>query len=221
MDRSMSMALVVGQLQVGATSDRDDEWDAPSIWGPWETTGPGSCSCKGTQWRGRSLRTHRASLPTVACAEDATYAVRRDELALGECCRRYWWTAVTTTEPSPTADATLFTEPARTSPTANTPGTLVSKPNGSRGGSGSPPAGTRSRPVSTKPASSTIALEASHFVLGSVPINTNSAVASCSCRSRSPLWSHTASRCAEPVASTTCARSSTSTLSSSQSCWMR
>ena len=35
-------------------------------------------------------------------------------------------------EPSPTAAATRLPEPARTSPTANRPGTLVSKGNGSR-----------------------------------------------------------------------------------------
>src|SRR5215207_3159806 len=33
-----------------------------------------------------------------------------------------------TTEPSPTADATRLTDPARTSPTANTPGTDVANP---------------------------------------------------------------------------------------------
>ena len=33
----------------------------------------------------------------------------------------------TAIEPSPAAEATRLTEPARTSPTANTPGTLVSK----------------------------------------------------------------------------------------------
>ena len=35
-------------------------------------------------------------------------------------------------EPSPTPDATRFTDPRRTSPTANTPGTLVSSNPGSR-----------------------------------------------------------------------------------------
>ena len=45
---------------------------------------------------------------------------------------RYWWTCWMTTEPSPTADATRLTDCARTSPTANTPGTLVSNTNGGR-----------------------------------------------------------------------------------------
>src|SRR5215213_3671864 len=39
---------------------------------------------------------------------------------------RYWWISDTTTDPSPTAEATLFTDPPLTSPTANNPGTVVS-----------------------------------------------------------------------------------------------
>lgn len=39
---------------------------------------------------------------------------------------RAWWTKATAIEPSPTADATRLTLPARTSPTAKTPGWLVS-----------------------------------------------------------------------------------------------
>ena len=38
-----------------------------------------------------------------------------------------WWTKETAIEPSPTAEATRLTLPARTSPTANTPGRLVSR----------------------------------------------------------------------------------------------
>ena len=45
---------------------------------------------------------------------------------------RYSCTRRTTIEPSPTADATRFTEPPRTSPTANTPATVVSNRNGRR-----------------------------------------------------------------------------------------
>ena len=41
-------------------------------------------------------------------------------------------TNVTDIDPSPTADATRFTEPLRTSPAANTPGRLVSSRNGAR-----------------------------------------------------------------------------------------
>ncbi len=39
---------------------------------------------------------------------------------------RNWWISETTTDPSPTADATRLTEPRRTSPTAYSPGTVVS-----------------------------------------------------------------------------------------------
>ena len=39
---------------------------------------------------------------------------------------RYWWTNWTAIAPSPTAEATRLTDDARTSPTAKTPGTLVS-----------------------------------------------------------------------------------------------
>src|SRR5215216_3600155 len=45
---------------------------------------------------------------------------------------RYWWTCWMTTDPSPTADATRLTDCARTSPTANTPGTVVSNISGGR-----------------------------------------------------------------------------------------
>ena len=46
-------------------------------------------------------------------------------------CSSIWRTAI---DPSPTADATLFTEPLRTSPAANTPGWLVSSIPGWRRG---------------------------------------------------------------------------------------
>ena len=62
-------------------------------------------------------------------------------------------TAETTTEPSPTADATRFTDPRRTSPTANTPCTEVSRGCGgsSYGHARRPPSATTSSPVSTYP----------------------------------------------------------------------
>src|SRR5438046_829180 len=43
---------------------------------------------------------------------------------------KYSWTSWTAIAPSPTAEATRLTEPARTSPAANTPGWLVSNKNG-------------------------------------------------------------------------------------------
>ena len=45
---------------------------------------------------------------------------------------RYSWTNWTDIAPSPTAEATRFTDPERTSPAANTPGWLVSSRNGGR-----------------------------------------------------------------------------------------
>ena len=48
---------------------------------------------------------------------------------------RYWWTKAIAMLPSPTAAATRFTGPRRTSPHAKTPGTLVSRRYGSRSSS--------------------------------------------------------------------------------------
>ena len=45
---------------------------------------------------------------------------------------RYWWISLTAMAPSPTAEATRLIEPARASPAAKTPGTLVSRRSGSR-----------------------------------------------------------------------------------------
>ena len=45
---------------------------------------------------------------------------------------RYWWTERTEAEPSPTAEATRFMDPERTSPTAKSPGRLVSNGSGDR-----------------------------------------------------------------------------------------
>src|ERR1700743_483256 len=69
-----------------------------------------------------------------------------------------------TTEPSPTADATRFTDLERTSPTANIPGTLVAY-----GGLSKPP----SPPVMMKPFLSSRTVPKSHPELGSAPIITN------------------------------------------------
>jgi len=61
---------------------------------------------------------------------DRPHAVQRRP---GSVCRVRQWslprkvcTVEMTTDPSPTAEATRLTEPARTSPTANSPGTEVS-----------------------------------------------------------------------------------------------
>ena len=61
---------------------------------------------------------------------------------------RNWWTNAIAMLPSPTAAATRFTGPKRTSPHAKIPGTLVSSRNGSRSWSQRPAART-SGPVST------------------------------------------------------------------------
>ncbi len=50
-------------------------------------------------------------------------------------------------DPSPTADATRFTDPLRASPAAKTPGMLVSSTNGGRCAGAPEASAVRSRPV--------------------------------------------------------------------------
>ena len=72
--------------------------------------------------------------------------------AAGSSASSSRWICSTTTEPSPTADATRLVEPLRTSPTANTRGMLVSSAIGARSRGqclGSAPLRTRSGPVCT------------------------------------------------------------------------
>ena len=91
---------------------------------------------------------------------------------------RYWCVSHTTIDPSPTADATRFMAPARRSPAAKIPGSLVSSGNGSRGSfqiRGYASAAIRSRPVTTNPLASRSTLGGSQPLRGHVPINTNSA----------------------------------------------
>src|SRR5215213_530046 len=77
--------------------------------------------------------------------------------------------AATTWAPSPIAPPTRLTEPERTSPTANTPGTEVSS-----GGTGRSPFFPCCTPVSTKPARSTLTPQpSSQLVAGSAPTNKN------------------------------------------------
>ena len=80
-------------------------------------------------------------------------------------------------EPSPTADATRFTAPWRTSPAANTPGMLVSRRNGLRS-SGHAPRCETSAPVRTNPCSSRSTSGGSQSVCGWAPISRKSACAS-------------------------------------------
>src|SRR5262245_4563248 len=110
----------------------------------------------------------RAALETLLAAERA----RRDlpdpgamRTVVGHHAlpARNSWIAAITCAPSPPAAATRLTDPARTSPIANTPSRLVS--------SGRRPA-PASAPVRTNPLASTTTSDAeSHDVFGSAPMN--------------------------------------------------
>lgn len=76
-----------------------------------------------------------------------------------------------TDEPSPTAAATRFTDPARMSPAANIPSTVVSKGRRVRGLAG--PAGTATS-VSTNPSSSHATSAGSQALAGCAPMKQNS-----------------------------------------------
>ena len=78
--------------------------------------------------------------------------------------------------PSPTAEATRFIESRRTSPAANTPGTLVSSTNGGRSSGQAGPSlqVSRSGPVRTKPLSSLAMSAPSPSVRGDAPMNPKS-----------------------------------------------
>jgi hypothetical protein len=87
--------------------------------------------------------------------------------------------------PSPTAGATILVDPDRTSPTANTPGRLVSTKNGAR-----PRVAHRSRsrnsagsdgPVRINPSSSRAISRANQSVRGAAPISTIITPASMAC----------------------------------------
>jgi hypothetical protein len=72
---------------------------------------------------------------------------------------RWEWTAEITTEPSPTAEATRLTDPARASPTANSPGTDVPNRVDSTLSSGSKPLVAADRePVGAQPVSAPAAV---------------------------------------------------------------
>src|SRR4051794_23875139 len=100
---------------------------------------------------------------------------RADKVASKYSCTSWMATA-----PSPTAEATLFVDRCRTSPTANTPGRLVSR--GSGGRSVAQPCPVRavsaSRPVRMNPRSSRATLSGSHSVCGVAPMRTKRASAS-------------------------------------------
>ena len=102
----------------------------------------------------RKLDVHsRTQLVAALAAEKDTAAPNRPgrrsvSLALRQSCsaRRCSCTSWMAVAPSPTAEATRLTDRCRTSPAANTPGTLVSSSSGGRfsgqpGGSSPPGAG--------------------------------------------------------------------------------
>src|SRR5258707_15551501 len=85
---------------------------------------------------------------------------------------RYWWMNCTAIEPSPTADATRFTERPRTSPATKMPGTLASSRYGSRSNfqpSGRAPSTIRSGPVGKKQFLSRRTTPSSQSVRGTPP----------------------------------------------------
>ena len=75
------------------------------------------------------------------------YVVRAPALRVRSqlCVARRSWTERTALEPSPTAAATRFIEPWRTSPAANTPGTEVSNGSGAGRARGQRPAAAGGR----------------------------------------------------------------------------
>jgi hypothetical protein len=86
------------------------------------------------------------------------------------------WKAIA---PSPTAEATRFTDPERTSPAANTPGRLVSSRNGGRAMLHDRDC-ERAAPVRTNPFASRSISEGSQSVRGVAPIKLNTAGATSS-----------------------------------------
>src|SRR5258708_1641530 len=86
-------------------------------------------------------------------------------------------------DPSPTADATPLKLPLRTSPTANTPGRLVSNRDGGLGRDHRATArssGVSALPVLTKPLASSATHPRSQAVLGTAPVIENRWRISCS-----------------------------------------
>ena len=82
------------------------------------------------------------------------------------------------TAPSPTAEATRLTDPRRASPTAKTPGRLVSSDSGARSrGQQMSPSSSRSGPVRMNPHWSRAMLSPSHSVRGCEPMRMNRASA--------------------------------------------
>jgi hypothetical protein len=90
---------------------------------------------------GKILEIHQADPGGSTSCSSVSRSVTDVHAALPVSSARYWWISLTAVAPSPTEDATRLMEPDRTSPTAKTPGTLVSRRNGGR--SRPSPAGSR------------------------------------------------------------------------------
>src|SRR5437588_1636816 len=87
-----------------------------------------------------------------------------------------WWMAAMAIDPSPTAEAARLTLPLRTSPTANTPGRLVSSRWGGRASgqcAAARTSGERSGPVLMNPRASSATQPWSQAVLGLAPVIEN------------------------------------------------
>src|SRR3984957_9855434 len=111
------------------------------------------------------------------------------------------WTAIA---PSPTADATRLTLPARVSPTANIPGTLFSSRSGERlNGHWKFLYPTRSGPVTTNPFLSRTMESSSHSVRGAAPAITNTwRIGMVTSSPEEPSFQAMLSRCTVPVTAT-------------------
>src|SRR5213592_3269087 len=106
----------------------------------------------------------------LEAVEQTAHTQRILDLAYS-CCT--WCTAAIAIDPSPTADATRFKLPARTSPIANTPGRLVSSRWGARASghcAAASSSGDRSGPVLMNALASSVRQPPSQRVLGTAPV---------------------------------------------------
>src|SRR6266571_3203132 len=114
----------------------------------------------------------------IHCRDLGDTATERARLAClsaslsGDYSASTWCTVATAIDPSPTADATRFVLPLRTSPTASTPGRLVSRRCGGRRNgqrAHSRFSGVSDAPVLMNPLSSNARHPASDFVFDNPP----------------------------------------------------
>src|SRR5262249_26462212 len=106
--------------------------------------------------------------------EAPVLAAAHDQVVTNSASAR--WTNEMAIDPSPTADATRLMLPQRTSPTANTPGSEVSRRCGERSSGQLAAASSfadRSGPVLTNPFSSSETRLFSQLVLASAPVIRN------------------------------------------------